>query len=157
MEPLEDVDGVSESIVAQGQIIPAGVIAAGAPTCHPNIVYISEVPSAGDERHERDTQPIQAMHASDRHCNDRNALGIADGASESIHIRTGPLLSWALDYAGTLSVLVQTETAWCGLSLPSSPGMPCHTAHASPPASVPDKCTALCRMRSGTGLVWSAR
>ena len=37
----------------------------------------------------------------------------ADGASQSIHIRTGPLLSWALDYAGTLSVLVQTETAWC--------------------------------------------
>ena len=29
MEPLEEVDGVSESIVAQGQVIPADAIGAG--------------------------------------------------------------------------------------------------------------------------------
>ena len=56
----------------------------------------------------------------------------ADEVSQSIHIRTGPLLSWALDYAGTLSVLVQTETAWYvyrsspGLASPSIRRM-CHS------------------------------
>ena len=59
MEPLEDVDGISESIVAQGQIIPAGAIAAGALNCHSNIVCLPEVPSTCDERHEHDTQPTQ--------------------------------------------------------------------------------------------------
>lgn len=33
MEPLEEVDGVSESVVAQGQIIPSYAIAAGKPYC----------------------------------------------------------------------------------------------------------------------------
>lgn len=35
MEPLEDVDGVSEGIVAQGQVIPADAVAAGTFPCHP--------------------------------------------------------------------------------------------------------------------------
>lgn len=35
MEPLEEVDGVSESIVAQGQVIPADAIGAGDPTASP--------------------------------------------------------------------------------------------------------------------------
>ena len=38
--------------------------------------------------------------------------GFADAASESLHVRTGPLLGWVLDYSGSLSVLVQTESAW---------------------------------------------
>ena len=136
LEPLEDVDGVSESIVAQGQVIPADAIAAGTVSCT-SALSSSEMCllSAPLVRHEL-LLTCSNNFASNRHRDHvMTEMLSADGASQSIHIRTGPLLSWALDYAGTLSVLVQTETAWCVMLLLTSPEMPSYALHASQPVS----------------------
>lgn len=122
MQPLEEVDGVSEAVVAQGQVIPSDAIAAGdAPilllsTCTNLRRRAPAWPGAmALILHIAWTCLLSMDLAQVAHYLRGNkivTLGTADGASQSMHIRTGPLLNWALDYSGTMSVLVQTETAW---------------------------------------------
>ena len=122
MQPLEEVDGVSEAVVAQGQVIPSDAIAAGdAPTLLLGTCTelapqsTSMAGSMASILHIAWTCLLSMDLAQVAHYlrgSDISTLGTADGASQSMHIRTGPLLNWALDYSGTMSVLVQTETAW---------------------------------------------
>ena len=126
MEALEEVDGVSEAIMAQGQVIPSDTIAAGK---LPRLCHCMRSEAMSSNTSARHTACVQALSTCSRSLKaghevpavwqgnwqavlTRLSLGCADAASESLHVRTGPLLGWVLDYSGTLSVLVQTESAW---------------------------------------------
>lgn len=129
MEALEEVDGVSETIMAQGQVIPSDTIAAGKLTMalyQPLRMRSVVMSSNTSARHPACVQPLSTCSCNLKAGHEVYAvwqgtwqadltflsLGCADAASESLHVRTGPLLGWVLDYSGTLSVLVQTESAW---------------------------------------------
>jgi hypothetical protein len=126
--PLEDVDGASTAVRGQGRLTPAGTAGGEALASHCQGAGALWEPCKGSAKCAIQELWAQCKKHALRQSCQRRTLGVmaatdracapAGAAKESLHVRTGALQEWCIDYSGSDPALwVATEHAWCAPSL----------------------------------------